>query len=351
VAGGFESLRRRVTTAVELATARADELRARSTIVDRAFGVLNRERLIATSVLSAFVAFRTFVFLIPYVYVVVAGLGLYGSSHPGGTRGFLQGVGISRLLASSLSNALEASDRSRWLALILGSGAMLWASLGLTKSVFAVHLVAWRLPRTRMRTTVAAVLAPVVLITAAVLVSGVAAALRERGPLWVVLASVGVFIANTGLWLLTSLGLPRDRQAPWTALLPGAALLAVGLQAVHVAVVFYFAGRVTRASETYGALGVALVVLAWLFLIGRLTVAAADVNAALWEQRAARRAAAASHLRIDPDGRVSIPREVRDAWGIDAGDELVIERDGDWVRLAPARRPESSPSEPRTPRR
>jgi uncharacterized BrkB/YihY/UPF0761 family membrane protein len=351
VASRLESLRQRVNNAVELATARADELRARSTIVDRAFGVLNRERLIATSVLSAFVAFRTFVFLIPYVYVLVAGLGLYGSKQEGGTRGFLEGVGISRLMASSLANALEASDRSRWLALILGAGAMLWASLGLSKSVFAIHLVAWRLPRARMRTTAAAVIAPVVLITAAILVSAVAAALRERGPMWIGLTTIGVFVANTGLWLLTSLVLPRDRLAPWTALLPGAALLAVGLQAVHIAVVFYFAGRVTRASETYGALGVAVVVLAWLFLIGRLTVAAADLNASLWEQGAARRAAAASHLRIDPDGRIPIPRDLRDEWGVDAGDELVIERDGDWVRLAPTRNSGSSPSEPPAPRR
>ena len=351
MAGTIESLRQRVTNAVELATARADELRARSTIVDRVFGVLNRERLIATSVLSAFVAFRTFVFLIPYVYVLVAGLGLYGSSQPGGTRSVLEGAGISQLLASSVANALEASNRSRWLALILGGGAMLWASLGLAKSVFAVHLVAWRLPRARMRTTVGAVVGPVVLITAAVLVSGVAAAMRERGLVWTVVTTIGVFVANTGLWLLASLALPRDRQAPWTALLPGAALLALGLQAVHVAVVFYFANRVTRASETYGALGVALVVLAWLFLIGRLSVAAADLNAALWEQRAARQAAASSHVRIDPDGRIPIPRDLRDQWGIAAGDELVIERDGDWVRLAPARNPESSPSEPPAPRR
>lgn len=83
--------------------------------------------------------------------------------------------------------------------------------------------------------------------------------------------------------------LPRDPAAPSTALLPGAALLAIGLQALHVTVVFYLAGKLSRASEAYGALGVALVALAWLFLIGRLTVAAADLNAALWEQQVMRR--------------------------------------------------------------
>jgi AbrB family looped-hinge helix DNA binding protein len=150
---------------------------------------------------------------------------------------------------------------------------------------------------------------------------------------------------------LASIWSPREPGAPWTALLPGAALFAVGLEGIHIAVVFYFAAKVTHASQAYGTIGIALVVLAWLFLIGRLSVATAELNASLWEQRQTRRAEAAEHLRVDPDGRVSIPKDLRDAWGIDAGDELVVERQGDAVRLAPARNPGSSPSAPPAPRR
>jgi uncharacterized BrkB/YihY/UPF0761 family membrane protein len=39
----------------------------------------------------------------------------------------------------------------------------------------------------------------------------------------------------------------------------------------------------------YGSLGVALVLLVPLFLFGRLAVAAAELNAALWERRVQRR--------------------------------------------------------------
>jgi AbrB family looped-hinge helix DNA binding protein len=350
LANRLDSLRQRVSDVVDTATARADELRARSTVVDRVFGVLNRERLIATSVLSAFVAFRMFVFLIPFAYAVVAALGLYGSSQSGGTADFLGDVGLGGAVAANMARAMEASDRGRWLALIVGLGAALWASLGLAKSVYAVHVVAWRLPRHRMRTTVAAVVAPIGLILVAAVASGAAARLKSVNLTMALAAIVGLFLLNGGLWMLASLWLPRDRGAPWTALIPGAALMGVGLQAVHIAVVFYFAGKLSRASEAYGALGIALVVLAWLFLIGRLAVAAADLNASLWEQRETRRAMAESIVRLDPDGRVALPRDVRDAWGIDAGDPLVIERDGGDLRIRPLRDPGSGPSEAEVPR-
>jgi uncharacterized BrkB/YihY/UPF0761 family membrane protein len=54
---------------------------------------------------------------------------------------------------------------------------------------------------------------------------------------------------------------------------------------VHLAVSVYFAPRAARASTVYGSLGVALVLLVSLFLFARLAVAAAEVNATLWERR------------------------------------------------------------------
>jgi uncharacterized BrkB/YihY/UPF0761 family membrane protein len=47
--------------------------------------------------------------------------------------------------------------------------------------------------------------------------------------------------------------------------------------------------RAVRASAVYGSLGVAQVLLVSLFLIGRLAVAAAELNATLFERRAQRR--------------------------------------------------------------
>jgi uncharacterized BrkB/YihY/UPF0761 family membrane protein len=101
---------------------------------------------------------------------------------------------------------------------------------------------------------------------------------------------VGVLVTlalSTGLALIVMHLLP-SRAERWQDLLPGALLLAVGTQLVHVAVVFYFAPRLERSSEFYGVLGVSAVLLVWLYVIARLATAAAFLNATVWERRYAR---------------------------------------------------------------
>jgi AbrB family looped-hinge helix DNA binding protein len=43
--------------------------------------------------------------------------------------------------------------------------------------------------------------------------------------------------------------------------------------------------------------------------------------------------------RLDDKGRVSLPKQVREELGLEPGDTLFIERDGDTVRLAKALNP------------
>jgi AbrB family looped-hinge helix DNA binding protein len=93
----------------------------------------------------------------------------------------------------------------------------------------------------------------------------------------------------------------------------------------------------------YGGLGVALVVLAWLFLIGQLAVAAAELDAAIWEQQTAKARQEGSRARIDPDGRLWLPPGVRGELGLEAGDQLDVESEDGSVRLTPAREEEPPP--------
>ena len=336
------SLRRRMAHARETAWARIEQLRGRSRVFDLGFAVVSRERLIASSILSAFVAFRLFLFLIPYVYVAVAGLGFYSESRPGGTEDLARDVGFAGVVAADIAEALQTSDRGRWVALIAGTLALSWASLGVSKSLYSVSQVAWRLPRRRMQTSVTAVVGPLLVVTAFMLTTGAAAAMRERNSGAAVAVTLITFVVYAALWLAASITLPRAPGSPWGALLPGAVLTAVGLQVLHVVVVYYFVDRLGRASAVYGALGVALVVLAWLFLLGQLTVAAAELDAAIWEQRVVR-ARAGSRARIDPDGRLWLPPSVRGELGLEAGDQLDVESEEGSVRLTRAREEEPLP--------
>ena len=70
------------------------------------------------------------------------------------------------------------------------------------------------------------------------------------------------------------------------ALLPGAALLGVGHALLELATVLYLAPKLTRAPALYGSLGSAATLLLWLFLMSRIIVAAAFLNATLWRRPA-----------------------------------------------------------------
>ena len=91
-------------------------------------------------------------------------------------------------------------------------------------------------------------------------------------------------VAFAAIWLLLEWLLPHG-DAHWRELLPGALLVAVGVQLIHLGTVLFVAGRIERSSETYGSLGVAFTMLFWLFVVSRVIVASAMLNAALAHAR------------------------------------------------------------------
>ena len=70
--------------------------------------------------------------------------------------------------------------------------------------------------------------------------------------------------------------------------MPGALLVGIGTQGLYLFTVLYLNHRIESATEAYGALGIAASCLAWLYLVGRLVVAAPVLNATLWERYGAR---------------------------------------------------------------
>ena len=83
-----------------------------------------------------------------------------------------------------------------------------------------------------------------------------------------------------GGWLLVSLQLPH-RDVHWQALIPGAALVGVGLLFVNVFNLYVTTRLVEGRADTYGALGIATALLLSLVIVGRLFVLSAEVNALL----------------------------------------------------------------------
>jgi uncharacterized BrkB/YihY/UPF0761 family membrane protein len=272
--------------------AHLERARSRSLAVDLAVRFLRRDRLVAVGILAGSLAFRLFALMVPLGYVLVAGLGLRAGRAAGGD----DPGRLGDLIVSSIASAGDTSVRGRWLALLIGGTATLLAGVGVAEVLRWIHLLAWRLPPARALPNPWQVLG---LVTGVVLVLASSALAEQaragaRGlasELTVIVATAAAqVVLLAAMWLLLSWVLPRP-AVPWTALVPGSLLFAGGFLGFTLAVRLYFVPRAARASAFYGSLGVALVLLVSLFLFARLAVAAAELNATIWEHRQRRRPA------------------------------------------------------------
>jgi uncharacterized BrkB/YihY/UPF0761 family membrane protein len=94
---------------------------------------------------------------------------------------------------------------------------------------------------------------------------------------------LGLILASALAFVVLRL-LPKA-DVPWTALVPGAVLTGVGMRLLGLAASTYFAYRLDQSDDLYGALGLAVVMMLYLFLVARLFVAAQFLNATMHRRR------------------------------------------------------------------
>jgi uncharacterized BrkB/YihY/UPF0761 family membrane protein len=61
--------------------------------------------------------------------------------------------------------------------------------------------------------------------------------------------------------------------------------MAVGADVLQLLTTYWIGRLVARKTSTYGAVGIALAVLLWVYILGRIMVGSAGLNAALWYRR------------------------------------------------------------------
>jgi uncharacterized BrkB/YihY/UPF0761 family membrane protein len=140
----------------------------------------------------------------------------------------------------------------------------------------------------------------VLVVTFAVAISALVGKLRTESFGIGLIATLLFAAVPFGLWLGVSWVMPHAPDAPWTAFLPGAAFFALGLSVLHLVTVYWIANQVEHKTDTYGAIGFALALLLWAYLLGRLITTAAVINETLWTRYEARvRAHRATQARRD----------------------------------------------------
>src|ERR1700728_1656580 len=97
--------------------------RADSASIDTAFEAVERDAQSGGGVLAAAVAFRFFMFLVPYAFVMVTGFGLASSAAGQDPRDAARAAGIGGLLASAVASTSTMSLWNRIVALVIGGVA------------------------------------------------------------------------------------------------------------------------------------------------------------------------------------------------------------------------------------
>lgn len=273
----------RTEAARERALARAEWAREHLPWGDVVAEALERERIAAAGLLAGGLAYRLFFWIVPLGLVFAASLGFWVDYDRAGLEDAARDFGLGGAVAGSAAESVQLGTYPRWYLLGAGLVLLVWFGGGVVRAGNVAYAVAWRLRPERVEHQLRAGAVFSGCMIGLILVTAGLAALRERTPgpgIVLTLAIAGLYLAGI-LWVSTVL---PSRAAGWRAFLPGAILVAVGTQLVHLFVALYLAPRLGRSSELYGALGAATVILLWLYLEARLFVGAAFLNACLWER-------------------------------------------------------------------
>jgi uncharacterized BrkB/YihY/UPF0761 family membrane protein len=270
---------------------RAQRERGRHSSVDAIFEMVDRDTEFGGGIIAGALAFRFFIWLLPFGLVLVGGLGITAgaaSDSPQDTAGKL---GLAGLVSNSVSSAADGT--AHWYALLVGVPVLVYATRSVLRVLIGSHRILWGDARAAApRPTILASLKLLALLLSMFVVSGLASTLRAWSPGPGVLATLIGILPFGAIWLVISLHLPH-RGSSWRALVPGAILFAFGLEVIQVGAAYLLAPYAIAKQGTYGALGLAAALLLALFFISRLVVGAAIVNATLWERQARGRRAEA----------------------------------------------------------
>jgi uncharacterized BrkB/YihY/UPF0761 family membrane protein len=248
--------------------------------IDISFCWLERERGLAATVLAGGIAYRLFFWLLPVALVLG---GVLGFSSAESAESNARHIGLTGTAAKAVGDSVSDTGSARWVLLLTGVATLLWTSSWSMIAMRRVFALIWGVaPPTggnplKHALAFSGVLAGLV----AILAGGAWLRGASDVPGLVEFLTLGAFF---GVWLWISARLPHA-DAPVRALLPGAALMAVGAQVIYAFSVFYVAVKLERSSALYGALGVAATFLFVLYIIGRLVVSSAVLNAELWRRK------------------------------------------------------------------
>ncbi len=258
--------------------------RETSSVVGAGFDIADLDVHVGGGILAGAVAFRMFLFMVPFVYVVFTVVGVVARTTSQDPAQLAKTLGITGILASAVVDTQQISVLSQTFLVLGASVALVVTANSLVKTLFVVHWLVWGVPRAKpsgIRPIGAAIGLALMMVVLSVSLNHLRNQLGIVGSILVVLLVTAISFAA---WWWVSWQLPH---APLAAreLVPGAVVVALGVDVMHALTTYWIGAVVARKSNTYGAIGIALAVLLWVYVFGRMLVASAGVNATLWRRR------------------------------------------------------------------
>ncbi len=262
----------RATRSVEDTRRRLEAARPRSRWIDVAFRSYEHDTSAGGAVIAGALAFRVFLFLVPYVFVVVVGVGYAADAAEEDPGRLARDSGIGGLVAKAVAGAATLSGFERVTALVVGTLALFLGARSLVKVLRLSYGMVWNVRPSKLKKTTVPALALVGFTTVGIVVASIAGQLRTDGFVVGLLVYVLTTAVPFGMWLVASWYLPR-RARTWQELMPGALMFALGVQVLHLITVLWIAHLLESKTDTYGAIGAALAILLWAYLLGRVITA------------------------------------------------------------------------------
>jgi uncharacterized BrkB/YihY/UPF0761 family membrane protein len=245
---------------------------------------VERNQRVAATVLAGGLAYRLFLWLLPFGLIVGGALGLMNADS---TEEAVSNGGLPAAISNAIGDAARSTQSDPWWLLIVGVSVLIWSGYTGAKAVQLVYSLIWNQtpPKTNPLKGSLAFTGTLCVIWAAIAVTWWVRDETWRGPL-VAGLTVAPFAA---LWLWVSLRLPH-RDAPWQALIPGALLVGIGFPVLHEVIVAFLVPQLQKAQELYGVLGAVTTLIFFAYLIAMLVVLAAVLNSTLYDELRGRRA-------------------------------------------------------------
>lgn len=259
------------------AQARLEEERGRRTWVEIVYRAWDMDRQRGGPLLAGGLAYRVFIWILPFALLLAAIAMIVADSTGRSPEELAREIGLGGAIVGVVGEAARATGSSAWWLLFLGLVLSLWAARGLARALIVVSRIAWALPPSVGRATAKAALVVWGLFVAGLAAQWLRPLLFRGGVRSDVLAQIVLFAIS---FTVIAVGMAlAPHRGPWTVVIAGSLLMAVGLRAMGIATDVYFVNALGEKGELYGGLGLAIVIMLFLFLCSRFFVWGQFLNA------------------------------------------------------------------------